>query len=180
MHARPPPPTQPNPSSASPSLTTFHHDHDAHRKQEPFGAAVRLISTQVGAATRFHRLFNSDQANVYGVYSLQLYNAQQRKWETVLIDDRMPCRALPKEDDAPEGALPPPPELLPWHARCARANELWAALLHKAAAKYVGSYHKLAAMAVQDIVVMLAGGGVAGCLVALRLSARQECGPRWH
>ena len=101
------------------------------------------------------RLFNSDQPNLQGVYSLQLYNSSRHRWETVLIDDRLPCK--PQMLSHASGAAQPP-QLLVWHARSARTCELWIPLLHKAAAKFVGSYHKLAKMPVQNLVVMLVGG----------------------
>lgn len=123
--------------------------------EENFGVALRLVLVQAGSAARVRRLFNSDQPNLQGVYSLQLYNSSRHRWETVLIDDRLPCK--PQMLSHASGAAQPP-QLLVWHARSARTCELWIPLLHKAAAKFVGSYHKLAKMPVQNLVVMLVGG----------------------
>ena len=123
--------------------------------EENFGVALRLVLVQAGSAARVRRLFNSDQPNLQGVYSLQLFSASRRRWETVLIDDRLPCK--PQTLSQATGATQPP-QLLAWHARSTRACELWIPLLHKAAAKFVGSYHTLAKMPVQNLVVMLVGG----------------------
>ena len=123
--------------------------------EENFGVALRLVLVQAGSAARVRRLFNSDQPNLQGVYSLQLYSSSRHRWETVLIDDRLPCK--PQTVSQASGAAQPP-QLLAWHARSTRTCELWIPLLHKAAAKFVGSYHKLAKMPVQNLVVMLVGG----------------------
>ena len=123
--------------------------------EENFGVALRLVLTQAGRAARVRRLFNSDQPNLQGVYSLQLYNSSRHRWETVLIDDRLPCK--PQIVSQASGVAQPP-QLLAWHARSARTSELWIPLLHKAAAKFAGSYHELAKMPVQKLVVMLVGG----------------------
>lgn len=117
--------------------------------------ALRLVLVQAGSAARVRRLFNSDQPNLQGVYSLQLFSPSRHRWETVLIDDRLPCK--PQMLSQATGAAQPP-QLLAWHARSTRTCELWIPLLHKAAAKFVGSYHTLAKMPVQNLVVMLVGG----------------------
>lgn len=124
-------------------------------EEETFWTALRLVLVQAGSATRVRRLFNSDQANVQGVYSIQLFSASRHRWETVVVDDRLPCRA-PMETQT--GGAAQPAQLLAWHCRSARVCELWVPLLHKAAAKFTGSYHTLAKMSVQDVVVMLVGG----------------------
>ena len=124
-------------------------------EEETFLTALRLVLVQAGSAARVRRLFNSDQANIQGVYSIQLFTASRHRWETVVVDDRLPCRA-PIETQA--GGAAQPAQLLAWHCRSARVCELWVPLLHKAAAKFTGSYHKLAKMSVQDVVVMLVGG----------------------
>ena len=123
--------------------------------EENFGVALRLVLAQACRAARVRRLFNSDQPNLQGVYSLQLYNSSRHRWETVLIDDRLPCK--PQIVSQASGVAQPP-QLIAWHARSARTSELWIPLLHKAAAKFAGSYHKLAKMPVQKLVVMLVGG----------------------
>merc|ERR1740130_1734182 len=123
--------------------------------EENFGVALRLVLVQAGSAARVRRLFNSDQPNLQGVYSLQFFSSSRHRWETVLIDDRLPCK--PQTVSQASGAAQPP-QLLAWHARSTRTCELWIPLLHKAAAKFVGSYHKLAKMPVQNLVVMLVGG----------------------
>ena len=123
--------------------------------EENFGVALRLVLVQAGSAARVRRLFNSDQPNLQGVYSLQFFSSSRHRWETVLIDDRLPCK--PQTLSQASGAAQPP-QLLAWHARSTRTCELWIPLLHKAAAKFVGSYHKLAKMPVQNLVVMLVGG----------------------
>ena len=62
-------------------------------KEEPFGVALRLVLTQPTGADRVKRLFNCDLVNVQGVYSLQLYAQKEHRWETLVIDDRLPCAA---------------------------------------------------------------------------------------
>ena len=122
-------------------------------KEEPFGVALRLVLTQPTGADRVKRLFNCDLVNVQGVYSLQLYAQKEHRWETLVIDDRLPCAA-----PIATTSIAQPPRLVPWHARSSRDCEMWASLLHKAAAKLAGSYHALAKRPVPEIVVMLVGG----------------------
>ena len=115
--------------------------------------ALRLVLTQPTGADRVKRLFNCDLVNVQGVYSLQLYAEKEHRWETLVIDDRLPCAA-----PIATTSIAQPPRLVPWHARSSRDCEMWASLLHKAAAKLAGSYHALAKRPVPEIVVMLVGG----------------------
>jgi len=73
------------------------------------------------------RAFNSTESNWRGRYELTLYDGAKKKWCTVVIDDRIPCRKGTKE---PVFCKP-------------AGRELWVLLLEKAFAKFVGGYHNL-------------------------------------
>jgi hypothetical protein len=65
-----------------------------------------------------------------GKYRIRLYDLDKRSWEVVTIDDFIPCK---REGDVlrPLFAIP-------------NGNQMWAALLEKAMAKFVGSYAQIA------------------------------------
>jgi hypothetical protein len=68
-----------------------------------------------------------------GKYHLRLYNAKAGKWETVVIDDYVPCKKGKPMFTKPKG------------------NEMWVLLLEKAFAKYVGNYADLEGGMVENL-----------------------------
>jgi len=99
--------------------------------------------------------FNISDPNPDGQYKIKLFNLDSREWETITIDDYIPCKL---EDDysavpyriRPEdgvrvydGRVPPVERLKPLFA-IPHGNQMWAALLEKAMAKFVGSYAGIA------------------------------------
>lgn len=74
-----------------------------------------------------HNLFDSHSISIFGKYKIKLYNKSEKRWETLIIDDKIPfMKATGK----------------PLFAQC-KDNEMWVLLLEKAFAKFVGNYSKL-------------------------------------
>ena len=71
--------------------------------------------------------FLTPEANSRGMYRVRLFNPNTESWEVVDIDDRIPCAKVTKQ---------------PKYMQC-DGKELWAVLLEKAFAKFVGSYAAL-------------------------------------
>ena len=126
--------------------------------EESFTIALRLVLAHgSGVAARLRNAFGRDLLSANGQYSISLYTPLHRRWESVTIDDTLPCALATGGGGG--GAWASRSSLLaPWHARCVNSAELWVALLHKATAKLAGSYVALAAMPVPEIVVCLTGG----------------------
>lgn len=78
-----------------------------------------------------NNIFKTNKISDEGKYDLKLYNICSRDWETITIDDRIPC-AEKKWYDIPRPLFAQPNE-----------NEMYILLLEKALAKVCGSYSKL-------------------------------------
>jgi hypothetical protein len=79
-----------------------------------------------------NNVFTSNEISKDGKYIIKLYDAGQKKWIDVTIDDRIPCTYSQKWYDVPTPLYTRPHE-----------NELYILLLEKAFAKMAGSYDKL-------------------------------------
>eukprot|EP00930_Biecheleria_cincta_P064007 TRINITY_DN49564_c0_g1_i1.p1 TRINITY_DN49564_c0_g1~~TRINITY_DN49564_c0_g1_i1.p1 ORF type:complete len:483 (+),score=76.74 TRINITY_DN49564_c0_g1_i1:122-1450(+) len=86
-------------------------------------------------------LFSSPEVSEIGRYDVRIFDIEAMEWSTVTIDDHIPCNIC--------GGVPQPIFAKP------DGEEIWAALLEKAFAKYCGSYG------------MLSGGQPAWALQAL-------------
>ena len=86
--------------------------------------ALACLSEFPGA---IQNIFETDEYNARGRYVVRLYCGQKRRWEDVVVDDRIPVKA---GGTTPIFAKP-------------NGKELWVALLEKAFAKFVGNYNKL-------------------------------------
>ena len=78
-----------------------------------------------------NNIFKTNKISDEGKYDLKLYNVCSKNWETITIDDRIPC-AEKKWYDIPRPLFAQPNE-----------NEMYILLLEKALAKVCGSYSKL-------------------------------------
>lgn len=86
--------------------------------------ALACLSEFPGA---IQHIFETDEYNPRGRYVVRLYCGQSRRWESIVVDDHIPCHA---GKDTPIFAKP-------------NGKELWVGLLEKAFAKFVGNYQKL-------------------------------------
>eukprot|EP00931_Biecheleriopsis_adriatica_P070206 TRINITY_DN43995_c0_g1_i1.p1 TRINITY_DN43995_c0_g1~~TRINITY_DN43995_c0_g1_i1.p1 ORF type:complete len:477 (-),score=73.51 TRINITY_DN43995_c0_g1_i1:116-1450(-) len=75
-------------------------------------------------------LFSENEVSAQGKYNISLYDIEAESWQTVTIDDRIPCTLTDRG-------------LQPIFCR-PNGEELWALLLEKAVAKFIGSYGRLA------------------------------------
>lgn len=71
------------------------------------------------------------EASADGQYTIKLFDLDQRNWEYVVIDDYIPCKIDATGVLNPLFAIP-------------NGNQMWAALLEKAMAKFVGTYAQIA------------------------------------
>ena len=88
-----------------------------------------------------------------GRYVIRLYNLDAREWTDVTIDDYIPCRLENDYSHVPfhlknnvrlyDSSVAPEKKLRPLFA-VPNGNQMWAALLEKAVAKFVGTYAQLA------------------------------------
>jgi hypothetical protein len=100
-------------------------------------------------------LFVDTSAGYLGKYSIRLFNLDTRDWEIVTIDDYIPCRIEDDYSSVPfrirpedgvrvyDARVPPAKKLKPLFA-VPNGNQMWAALLEKATAKFVGTYAGIA------------------------------------
>lgn len=72
-------------------------------------------------------MFVSNKYNPRGLYKVRIFDPLKKKFEVVIVDDRIPCKKGTKT-----------PRFMQPHG-----NELWAIILEKAYAKFCGSYAKL-------------------------------------
>mmetsp|Transcript_33608 Transcript_33608/g.56454 ORF Transcript_33608/g.56454 Transcript_33608/m.56454 type:complete len:458 (+) Transcript_33608:56-1429(+) len=87
-------------------------------------AAFACLAEFPGA---IQKVFVTKEWNTRGKYQLRLYDGFQERWETVTIDDRIPCKK-----GTTQAAFSQP-----------NGNEMWVILLEKAFAKFCGSYGAL-------------------------------------
>tara|TARA_Y100000389_G_scaffold204553_1_gene257936 strand:+ start:2202 stop:3869 length:1668 start_codon:yes stop_codon:yes gene_type:complete len=78
------------------------------------------------------KIFKTDKVSPNGKYSLNLYNSGTKSWETITIDDRIPCEPKKWYDNRTRPLFAQPNE-----------NEMYLLLIEKAFAKVCGSYGKL-------------------------------------
>jgi len=89
-----------------------------------------------------------------GKYTVKLFNLDSREWELVTIDDYIPCKLEDDFSQVPfviradglkvyDAKTVPGKKLKPLFA-VPHGNQMWAALLEKAVAKFVGSYALIA------------------------------------
>ena len=94
------------------------------------------------------------KASSDGKYSIKLFNLDSRDWETVVIDDFIPCTYEDDYSNVPfrlrsdgvkvyDARFSPSKKLKPLFA-IPNGNQMWAALLEKAMAKFVGTYALIA------------------------------------
>jgi len=88
---------------------------------------VAALSSAAEHPTIIRRAFLTPEYNPRGKYRVRIYDGQNKKWVTVTIDDRIPCKKGTKK-----------PLFMKHHG-----NELWAMLVEKAFAKFCGGYPKL-------------------------------------
>ena len=89
-----------------------------------------LIAALASAAehpSSIRNAFITREYNPRGRYDLRLFDPDTKHWETVTVDDRIPCKKGTKQ-----------PEFV-----ACDGKELWAVLLEKAFAKFCGSYEAL-------------------------------------
>jgi len=87
-------------------------------------AAMACLAEHPGA---IRRVFRTRERTDRGLYQIQLFDGHTREYETITIDDRIPCVYGTK---TPAFTKP-------------NGNELWSVLLEKAFAKFCGSYESL-------------------------------------
>ena len=97
----------------------------------------------------------TDEPSPSGLYRIKLFNLDKREWEIIVIDDYIPCALKDDYSEVPyriraedgvrvyDGRVPPRKVLKPLFA-VPNGNQMWAALLEKAMAKFVGSYAGIA------------------------------------
>ena len=89
-----------------------------------------------------------------GEFKVRLFDLDTREWKTITIDDHIPCKWEDDYSEVPfrvredgvrvyDGRVAPGRRLQPLFA-VPNGNQMWAALLEKAVAKFVGSYAALA------------------------------------
>ena len=89
-----------------------------------------LVAALASAAEHpavIRRAFLTRERNPRGKYRVRLYDGQKNVWRVITIDDRIPCE---------------PGTTNPLFMK-ANGNELWAILIEKAFAKFLGSYKAL-------------------------------------
>jgi calpain-15 len=88
------------------------------------------------------------------MYTIKLFDLDKRDWVYLTIDDYIPCRYENDYSNVPfrtrsdgvkvyNAAVPPTKKLKPLFA-IPNGNQMWAALLEKAVAKFVGTYAQIA------------------------------------
>jgi len=90
-------------------------------------AAMACLAEHKGA---INSIFYSKEKNPRGKYKLRLYDGVKEKWQTVTIDDFIPCDRRAYERDGTCRAIFTQPN----------GNELYVMLLEKAFAKFCGSF----------------------------------------
>uniref|UniRef100_A0A6S8JXE5 Calpain catalytic domain-containing protein n=1 Tax=Dunaliella tertiolecta TaxID=3047 RepID=A0A6S8JXE5_DUNTE len=88
-------------------------------------SACACLANQEGA---IEQVFLTKELTGYGKYKLQLYDGIKKKWQTVVVDDWIPCSATTGR---------------PMFAKTNDDNAAWVLLLEKAMAKFKGSYAAL-------------------------------------
>jgi hypothetical protein len=91
-------------------------------------AAIACMATHPAA---IRNIFLDEEITARGKYRLRLFDAVSKKWEVVVIDDALPCD---KNSKTPVFAKMQGTD---------KTKELWAVLLEKAFAKFVGNYGRL-------------------------------------
>uniref|UniRef100_A0A0G4GFI5 Calpain catalytic domain-containing protein n=1 Tax=Chromera velia CCMP2878 TaxID=1169474 RepID=A0A0G4GFI5_9ALVE len=92
-------------------------------------AAISAVAEFRGA---IRKLFVTQKFSEEGKYELKLFDASSEKWETIVVDDFIPCKK--RKWWSKKG--------VPMYARPA-GNELWCLILEKAFAKFFKGYGKL-------------------------------------
>jgi len=88
---------------------------------------VAALASAAEFPDMIRRMFVTREYNPRGKYKVRIYDPFKKKFVKVIVDDRIPCKKGTKQ---PRFMKP-------------NGNELWAILIEKAYAKYVGSYATL-------------------------------------
>eukprot|EP00443_Scrippsiella_acuminata_P043469 CAMPEP_0115212372 /NCGR_PEP_ID=MMETSP0270-20121206/23245_1 /TAXON_ID=71861 /ORGANISM="Scrippsiella trochoidea, Strain CCMP3099" /LENGTH=616 /DNA_ID=CAMNT_0002626089 /DNA_START=53 /DNA_END=1903 /DNA_ORIENTATION=- len=115
-------------------------------------AAMATLSEHEGA---INSLFLTPEVDPRGQYHIRLFDPQESKWKTIVVDDHVPCERDPRAVDGVRRGHDGHPE-----AQYARPHgkEIWAMLLEKAFAKLCGSYAAIEAGITEWGVVCMTGG----------------------
>jgi len=115
-------------------------------------AAMATLSEHEGAISS---LFQTPEVDPRGKYYIRLFDPQEKRWKSIVVDDYVPCMKDPNAADCVHrgpGGLP--------EAQYARPHgkEIWAMLLEKAFAKMCGSYAAIEAGITEWGIVCMTGG----------------------
>mmetsp|Transcript_30085 Transcript_30085/g.75937 ORF Transcript_30085/g.75937 Transcript_30085/m.75937 type:complete len:619 (+) Transcript_30085:63-1919(+) len=115
-------------------------------------AAMATLSEHEGA---INSLFLTPEVDPRGQYKIRLFDPQDSKWKTIVIDDHIPCEIDPNTVDGVRRGHDGHPEAQYAHPH---GNEIWAMLLEKAFAKLCGSYSAIEAGITEWGIVCMTGG----------------------
>mmetsp|Transcript_119679 Transcript_119679/g.381968 ORF Transcript_119679/g.381968 Transcript_119679/m.381968 type:complete len:610 (-) Transcript_119679:14-1843(-) len=115
-------------------------------------AAMATLSEHEGAISS---LFLTPEVDPRGKYRVKLFDPQESKWKTIVVDDHIPCLIDPAAPDGVRRGTDGIPV-----AKFARPNgkEAWAMILEKAFAKFCGSYCAIEAGITEWAIVCMTGG----------------------
>jgi len=115
-------------------------------------AAIATLSEHEGA---IGSLFLTPEVDPRGKYSIRLFDPQAGQWQTVVVDDFVPCERDRRAPDGVRRDRDGVPE-----AQYARPHgrEIWAMLLEKAFAKFCGGYAAIEAGITEWGIVCMTGG----------------------
>jgi len=115
-------------------------------------AAMATLSEHEGAISS---LFLTPEVDPRGKYHIELYDPQKKHWQTLVVDDYVPCEV---ERRAPDGVRRGGDGLPMAQYAHPHGKEIWAMLLEKAFAKFCGSYAAIEAGITEWGIVCMTGG----------------------